>query len=223
MRLPTLRERANTRTMQDRLVWQAASLLLAYPDDGLAERLDTVDELLSHVSGPAAAMLARTVAALRAREPMAAAMDYVATFDMRRHCTMYLTYWTAGDTRNRGREMLEFAAAYREAGVQPPRAEAPDHLPVVLEFAATVDPQAGRRLLTEHRVPIDVLHGALADAKSPYEPTVAAVCATLPVPTDQDVRRAERLSKAGPPAEAVGLQPFTLTVPPRSAKGAPGV
>lgn len=208
--------------LQDRLVWQAASLLLAYPDDELPGRLDTVEELLSHIRGPAASLLGRTLAALRAREPMAAAMDYVATFDMRRHCTMYLTYWTAGDTRNRGREMVEFAAAYRESGVQPPRAEAPDHLPVVLEFAATVDPGAGRRLLTEHRVPIDVLRGALADAKSAYEPTVAAVCATLPAATDQDVRRAERLAKAGPPAEAVGLQPFNLTVPPRR-EGAPGV
>lgn len=207
------RTRANA--LQDRLVWQAASLLLAYPDDGLAGRLDTVDELRSHVGGPGAELLGATVAALRGREPMAAAMDYVATFDMRRRCTMYLTYWTAGDTRNRGREMLAFATAYREAGVEPPRSEAPDHLPVVLEFAATVDPGVGRRLLSEHRIPIDVLRGALADAESPYEPTVAAVCATLPVATDQDVRRAERLAKAGPPAEAVGLQPFTLTVPPR--------
>ena len=215
--------RGRTNTLQDRLVWQAASLLLAYPDDELSARLDTVDELLSHISGPAATLLGQTVAALRAREPMAAAMDYVATFDMRRHCTMYLTYWTAGDTRNRGREMVEFATAYREAGAQPPRAEAPDHLPVILEFAATVDPEVGRRLLSEHRVPIDVLRGALAEAKSPYEPVVAAVCATLPVPTDQDVRRAERLAKAGPPAEAVGLQPFNLTVPPRREGGAPGV
>lgn len=213
--LSGLRDRSSSRTMQDRLLWQAASLLLAYPDDGLAGRLDTVDELCGHLNGDAADLLGQTVSALRAREPMAAAMDYVATFDMRRRCTMYLTYWTAGDTRNRGREMLRFATAYRDAGVEPPRAEAPDHLPVVLEFAATVDPEAGRRLLSEHRIPIDVLRGALADAKSPYEPTVAAVCATLPVATDQDVRRAERLAKAGPPAEAVGLQPFTLTVPPR--------
>ncbi|OBB89684.1 nitrate reductase molybdenum cofactor assembly chaperone [Mycobacterium sp. 852002-40037_SCH5390672] len=213
--LSALRERSTTRSMQDRLVWQAASLLLAYPDDGLSGRLDAVDELLGHISGPPAALLAQTVAALRAVEPMAAAMDYVATFDMRRRATMYLTYWTAGDTRNRGREMLAFATAYREAGVQPPRAEAPDHLTVVLEFAATVDPEAGRRLLNQHRVPIDVLRAALADSKSPYEPTVAAVCETLPAATDQEVRRAERLAKAGPPAEAVGLQPFTLTVPPK--------
>jgi nitrate reductase molybdenum cofactor assembly chaperone NarJ/NarW len=213
--LAGVRDRVTSRAMRDRLVWQAASLLLAYPDDGQAERLDTVDELLDHIDGPAAALLGQTVAALRARDLMTAATDYVETFDMRRRCTMYLTYWTAGDTRNRGREMLVFATAYRDAGVEPPRKEAPDHLPVVLEFAAAVDPEVGRRLLTEHRVPIDVLRGALADAKSPYAHTVAALCETLPAATDQEVRRAERLAKAGPPAEAVGLQPFTLTVPPK--------
>lgn len=205
--------------MQDRLVWQAASLLLAYPDDGQSERLETVDALLAHIDGPAAALLEQTAAALRTSEPMAAAADYVETFDLRRRATMYLTYWTAGDTRNRGREMLAFASAYREAGVEPPRTEAPDHLPVVLEFAATVDPEVGRRLLIEHRIPIDVLHGALAAAKSVYRHTVAAICETLPTATDQEVRRAQRLARhlleAGPPAEAVGLQPFTLTVPPK--------
>ena len=188
--LSALRERSTNRVMQDRLVWQAVSLLLVFADDGLAGRLDAVDELLGHISGPPAALLQQTVAALRAREPMAAAMDYVATFDMRRRATMYLTYWTAGDTRNRGREMLAVATAYREAGVQPPGGEAPDHLTVVLEFAATVDPEVGRRLLDQHRVPIDVLRGALADAKSPYEPMRAAVGETLPAATDQELRRA---------------------------------
>ncbi len=218
--LQRIRPRQDT---EDRLVWQAASLLLAYPDDGHPQRLDVVDELLRHISGSAAALLGQTLAELRARDPMAAAMDYVATFDMRRRATMYLTYWTAGDTRNRGRAMLAFASAYRDAGVEPPRSEAPDHLPVVLEFAATVDPDVGRRLLTEHRIPIDVLRGALAEANSPYEPTVAAICETLPTATDQEARRAERLAEAGPPAESVGLQPFTLTVPPRRDKGAAGV
>jgi nitrate reductase delta subunit len=217
--LPNIRDRATSRAMQDRLVWQAASLLLAYPDDGQAERLDTVEELLDHISGSAAPLLQQTLSALHARDLMTAATDYVETFDLRRRCTMYLTYWTAGDTRNRGREMLVFATAYRDAGVEPPRKEAPDHLPVVLEFAATVNPDVGRRLLTEHRVPIDVVCGALADAKSPYQHTVAAVCETLPAATDQEVRRAERLAKAGPPAEAVGLQPFTLTVPPKRTEG----
>jgi nitrate reductase delta subunit len=152
------------------------------------------------------------------RSPQAAA-DYVETFDLRRRSTMYLTYWTAGDTRNRGREMHAFAQAYRDAGSRPPVDEAPDHLPVVLEFAATVDPVAGRRLLVEHRVPIDVLRDALTECGSPYAHTISGVCETLPAATDQEVRRAQRLAQAGPPAEAVGLQPFTLTVPPRRTEG----
>ena len=81
------------------------------------------------------------------------------------------------------------------------------------------DPDAGRRLLTEHRVPIDVLCTALTDMDSPYAHTVAAVCQTLPAATDRDVQRARHLTQAGPPAEAVGLQPFTLTVPPRRPEG----
>ena len=220
MRLLTrARDSVTARSLQDRLVWQCASLLLAYPDERLASRLDVVEELRAAVAGPAAGLLARTVEALRASDPMRAAADYVETFDMRRRSTMYLTYWTSGDTRNRGGEMLAFAQAYRNAGAQPPADEAPDHLPVVLEFAATVDPVAGRRLLVEHRVPIDVLQEALTESGSPYAHTVAGVCQTLPAATDQDVRRAQRLAQAGPPAEAVGLQPFTLTVPPRRTEG----
>lgn len=218
MRLLTpARERRGT--LQDRLVWQAASLLLAYPDDGHLARLNTVEKLLAHLSGPVAELLGRTLTALRGLDPMAAAARYVETFDMQRRATMYLTYWTAGDTRNRGKEMLSFADAYRAAGARPPRAEAPDHLPVLLEFAATVSPEIGRRLLVDHRVPIDVVARALTDAGSPYAHTIAAVCTTLPEADDGQARRAQRLAEAGPPVESVGLQPFTLTVPPKRGLG----
>jgi nitrate reductase molybdenum cofactor assembly chaperone NarJ/NarW len=207
--------RTRNHTLQDRLVWQSASLLLAYPDSRHAERLDTVECLAGHLTGPAATLLTRTVAALRYRDWLRAAADYVDTFDLHRRATMYLTYWTAGDTRNRGRQMHAFAAAYRDAGVEPPKDEAPDYLPVVLEFAATVDPDSGRRLLVAHRVPIDVLRKALVDMRSPYADVVSAVCETLPPATDIEIERARHLAEAGPPTEAVGLQPFTLTVPPR--------
>jgi nitrate reductase delta subunit len=214
-----LRARSREPELHDRLVWQAASLLLAYPDEELEERLDAVELLLSHLGGTVSELLRCTAAALRGSDALTVATEYVETFDMRRRSTMYLTYWTAGDTRNRGREMLTFALAYRDAGVERPKAEAPDHLPVVLEFAATVDPKVGRKLLIEYRVAIDVLLRALADAHSPYKHVIAAVCATLPPVTDQEERRAERLAREGPPAEAVGLQPFTLTVPPKRTGG----
>jgi nitrate reductase molybdenum cofactor assembly chaperone NarJ/NarW len=211
-----LKIRTRPDTLPHRLVWQCASLLLSYPDQ---DRLNTVDELLAHLDGDAADLLGRTATALKASDPLRAAAVYVDTFDLRRRTTMYLTYWTAGDTRTRGNAMLEFAAAYRDARVEPPQGEAPDFLPVVLEFAATVDPDVGCRLLTEHRVPIDVLREALTEMESPYAHAVAAVRETLPAATDRDGQRARQLAQAGPPAETVGLQPFTLTVPPRRAEG----
>lgn len=212
MKSATRSKRSQQRGFADRLVWQAASLLLAYPDEEHGERLDTVESLLTHLDGSAADLLGRTVTALRDTDALTAATDYVETFDMRRRSTMYLTYWTGGDTRNRGMQMLAFAATYRDAGVEPPRSEAPDHLPVLLEFAATVDPEAGRRLLIEHRIPIDVLLGSLTAAQSPYAHTIAAVCETLPSVTDQEVAQVRQLAQSGPPAEAVGLEPFSLSV-----------
>ena len=203
-------------TLHDRLVWQAASLLLAYPDRGHRERLDTVERLVAHLTGAAGALLSRTAAALRQTQPLEAETTYVDTFDLRRRSTLYLTYWTAGDTRNRGYHMLAFAQAYRDAGMTPPKGEAPDYLPVVLEFAATVDPQAGRRLLAAHRGPIEVLRKALCDRGSPYAQVITAVCDTLPGAAGAEV---DRLMQSGPPTETVGLQPFTLTVPPRRAEG----
>ncbi len=175
------------------------------------------DELLAHLDGPAANLLRSTADSRRAADPLRVAADYVDTFDMKRRTTMYLTYWTAGDTRGRGTAMLEFTKTYQSAGTPPPSGEAPDFLPLVLEFAATVDADAGRRLLVAYRVSIEILHAALTDMNSPYAGAVAAVSATLPAPTEQDVARACRLAEAGPPTEGVGLQPFTLTVPPRRA------
>ncbi|MFF0814137.1 nitrate reductase molybdenum cofactor assembly chaperone [Rhodococcus sp. NPDC003318] len=200
---------------QHRVVWQAASLLLAYPDADHHRRLDTVDELLAHLPEEAAQPLATAVRDLRRPSTLAAATTYVDTFDMRNRTTLLLTYWTDGDTRNRGAAILVFVRVYRAAGVEPPAGESADHLAVVLEFAATVDPDTGGRLLAAHRTAVDLLHERLRDAGSPYADVLGAVAATLPPATEVDRQRARELAQAGPPAESVGLQPFTLTVPPR--------
>ncbi|UTT50237.1 nitrate reductase molybdenum cofactor assembly chaperone [Rhodococcus gordoniae] len=221
MRLLRSRRAAPDRALHHRLVRQSASLLLAYPDEGHRERLGTVDQFLEHMTGPEKDMLATAARELGAKDLLSTAQQYVETFDLRRRSTMYLTYWTSGDTRNRGAEMHTFASVYRAAGVVPPAHESPDHLPVVLEFTANVDPASGEELLTRYRPALDVLHASLRDARSPYAQVVAAVCATLPPATDQEEERARRLAQAGPPRESIGLQPFTLTVPPRTGRMPP--
>ncbi|MFE1592931.1 nitrate reductase molybdenum cofactor assembly chaperone [Nocardia sp. NPDC058705] len=210
-----MRGRTARKAAEHRLTWQAASLLLAYPNADQHARLELVTELCDHLSPEQARPLLDTAAALRALSETAAAQQYVDTFDLRRRATLLLTYWTDGDTRNRGMAMLTFTEAYRTAGVAPPSSEVPDHLPVVLEFAATVDPIAGAALLTANRRAIHAIGLALDDENSLYAPTLAAVTATLPAATDSDLGWARRLVDTGPAAESVGLAPFTLTVPPR--------
>ena len=57
------------------------------------------------------------------------AEHYVAVFDMKRRCCPYLTYWTHGDTRNRGAALVRFKQVYRASGAVPRDDELPDHLP----------------------------------------------------------------------------------------------
>jgi len=203
-----------------RVVWQAASLLLAYPDEAFSRRLSVVDAALDTLPAPARDPLRQCVNRLAAVDPLDAAVRYVDTFDWRRRRTLFLTYYTAGDTRGRGVALLEFAQAYLAAGVTPPAGELPDHLAVVLEFAATVDEDAGHRLLAAHRTSIDLLHDGLRKMDSPYAAVVDAVAATLPPPTEQDLLRARRVAMQGPPAEAVGLDPYPTPGPmPARAPG----
>ncbi|HEX6871543.1 MAG TPA: hypothetical protein VF163_10645 [Micromonosporaceae bacterium] len=87
----------------------------------------------------------------------------------------------------------------------------------MLEFAATVDEDTGYQLLAGHRTSIDLLHQGLRTMDSPYADVVQAVAATLPPPGEQDLLLARRLIMQGPPAEAVGLDPY-----PRAGPAAPG-
>ena len=93
-----------------------------------------------------------------------------------------------------------------------PARELPDHLAVLLEFAATVDEHAGYDQLRKHRTPIDMLHDGLLRSSPIYAGVIAAVSATLPPPTAADLAEARRLAMQGPPVESVGLEPFALTI-----------
>jgi nitrate reductase delta subunit len=204
------RRGADERTADRRVVWQAASLLLAYPDEAFAQRLSLVEAAAGALPAPAGDSLRECVSRLAALDPVDAAVRYVDTFDWRRRRTLFLTYYTAGDTRGRGMALLEFASAYRAAGAIPPAGELPDHLAVVLEFAATVDEDAGFRLLAAHRTSIDLLLDGLRRLDSPYAAVIATVAWTLPPPSEQDLLTARRLAMQGPPAEAVGLDPYPV-------------
>jgi nitrate reductase molybdenum cofactor assembly chaperone NarJ/NarW len=191
-----------------RVTLLAASVLLAYPDDDLLGRLPLVRDALTGVPDAAAEPLLRLCEHLESTPLDRLQQDYVETFDLRRRCSPYLTYFSHGDTRKRGMALLRFTHAYRSAGAEFTGDELPDHLAVVCEFAATADLELGLRLLAENRAGVELLHRALVDARSPYAGVLDAVRAVLPDPAPRDLERALELARTGPPEEEVGLEPF---------------
>ncbi len=189
------------------LTWQLGSVLLSYPDNELVASLPGLHALTGALPAQHAEPLRRFLGYAQGARPLELAAHYVETFDHRRRCCPYLTYYAHGDTRKRGLALLAFKNAYRLAGLELRADELPDHLSVVLEFAAT-DPAAGRRLLIDHRAGIELLRLGLEDASSPYVDVLRAVTSTLPPLAGPDRQAVARLAAAGPPAEQVGLQPF---------------
>lgn len=191
--------------------WQAHSLLLAYPDEQFEERLALAGRVAATLPEPVARPLLRftTHAGQTAGTDLATA--YVATFDHRKRCCLYLTYYAHGDTRKRGIGLLRLKQTYAAAGWRLGDEELPDHLAVVLEFAST-DPEAGHRLLTEHRAGLELLRLALNDDGSPWAHVLDSVSATLPDLVGDEREAVMRLAADGPPEEQVGLDPYASPV-----------
>jgi nitrate reductase delta subunit len=197
----------------------AAAWLLWYPDEELDGRLDEIEAVCAFAPDSVGAPLLDFVSHLRFSDRTALQRHYVDTFDTKRKACPYLTYWTDGDTRNRGLALLRFKQAYIEAGFELSNAELPDHLSVVLEFAARGDRLTGDALLVEHRVSIGLLREALAGLESPYAGVVDAVLATLPAMTDEIRERMASLARMGVPQESVGLEPFAMAPTLESSGG----
>jgi nitrate reductase delta subunit len=190
----------------------AAAWLLSYPDATVLERLDSIAAVVDELPAATGAPLAAFLAHLSGTPLSDLQAHYVTVFDMKRKACPYLTYWTDGDTRNRGRAILRFKQAYLEAGYDLGSEELPDHLSVVLEFAAIGDTLTGEALLAEHQDAIHLLRDALATMESAYVHVLDAVVATLPRLTPELRERMAHIAASGPPVESVGLEPFGVSV-----------
>jgi nitrate reductase molybdenum cofactor assembly chaperone NarJ/NarW len=190
------------------LAWQAQSLLLSYPDAEFADRLPLARRVAAAVSRPVGDPLRRFLDQAARSGPQDLAADYVATFDHRKRCCLFLTYYSHGDTRKRGMALLRLKQTYAAAGLRLAAGELPDHLAVMLEFAATAGPGTGERLLTDHRAGLELLRLALHDAHSPWADVLDSVSATLPPLSGGQRTAVARLAADGPPEEKVGLAPF---------------
>jgi nitrate reductase delta subunit len=181
--------------------WALLSFALRYPEPGARSLL--AGEVAALPAGPAREALERFLAGWDGDPSV-----YVETFDLRRRASLYLTYYAHGDTRERGMALLRLKKLYRAAGLPMESKELPDHLCVMLAFAALAPPGHGEALLAQHRAEIELLRLSLHDLASPYAHVLDAVAGALPPLSVSERSEVARLAREGPPDEAVGLEPY---------------
>lgn len=201
--------RAARRTHVKAVIHQAASVLLGHPDQDFFERLPLVARAVAELpKGTARTELLEFCEHASSTPELELSAHYVDVFDLRRRRTLHMTYYTDGDTRRRGHALAEIKRVYAQSGWRVHVRELPDHLAVMLEFAARGDAEAGQGLLVQHRAGLDLLSEALREYGTPCTRVVDAVRDTLPAPRRADEERMRALAKEGPPAEDVGMEPY---------------
>ena len=183
---------------QRRITAMAASLLLDYPGGDLAEKLAAVDTHLDQLPPAIAAEFAAFTDAARGLGLRGMEEHYVDTFDQRRRCSLFLSYYSVGDTRQRGTAILAFRQALAQLGFEERREELPDHLCVVLEAVALSEGN-------QHAQTVEVLRAALSGIGSPFAHLVVAVAMALPEIDAETTHNYLDLIRSGPPAELVGI------------------
>jgi nitrate reductase delta subunit len=187
--------------------WAVLPLALRYPDPATHATLR--EEVEAVAPGPARAALERFLEGWD-DDVAALAAWYVETFDLRRRAALELTYYAHGDRRERGLALLRIKKLYRVAGLPLGTPELPDHLTVMLAFAALAPPAYGVALLTEHLPALELLRLSLHDLRSPYAHLLDVVMSGLPALGVADRAEVARLTHEGPPEEAVGLELYGL-------------
>ncbi|MDT0300811.1 nitrate reductase molybdenum cofactor assembly chaperone [Streptomonospora wellingtoniae] len=205
---------ADEEAVAEAVVRRSASLLLGPPDGRFFERLPLIRRALLELPAIAARRALTDLCEHAAAVPEAELRaQHARTFDPRRFRTLHLLDHAESDARRRRRVRVRIAGLYADRGWRTTGTEEPDHLAVVLEFAARCDPGRGERLLGRLRPGMERLIGATADLGTPYARALDAVRATLP-PAGRGtapVARAERAHVGGPDGAVAAL--------PRQARG----
>lgn len=160
---------------------RALARLLAYPDAALRAHLGELLDALrteQRLNDARLAGLSRLVSQLEGADGYEVESDYVELFDRGRATSLHLFEHVHGDSRERGQAMVDLVQTYEQAGLhlQPDNGgELPDYLPLVMEFASTLDASAAQGFTGEFAHILNALYAALLKRRSLYAHIPAAV------------------------------------------------
>lgn len=198
-----------TASEADAVVYQVASVLMRYPDTDIYAMLPELRALAAEIQHEQLVAAIDAVKDWYDSAPLEeVAASYVQEYDLSRRHSFHLSYWTEGDTRRRGEALTRFKKMYRDSGmVTNLHGELPDYLPLVLEFTALVDSRAGRASLQAYRASLELLRLALRDDHLAFYQLIQCVCDTLPGESPETAQEIQKMARANPPEESVGLNP----------------
>jgi len=179
----------------------ALSALLEYPDAEVRAAHDELAAALRDAAILSRGRLTELRALLRqfgSLDPYELEARYVATFDHgRRSTSLHLFEHVHGDSRDRGGALVDLQQTYERAGLRLNSGELPDHLTVLLQFAATLPDAQARAFVGETAHLLNPLCAALRARRSPYASVIAALLELLgqrpqpvPVPEEPDLDEA---------------------------------
>lgn len=157
------------------------SALLEYPEEELIAALPSLYGVLRQGFEAAEVLvLERFMRRLAGLDITEAQADYVQTFDLTPEHALHLTHHLFGDDKNRGPALIDLAEYYKQYGLEIAANEGsfrelPDYLPLVLEFAAQLEPDEARLFLSKWTKVLNQLAANLEKAGSPYAPLVHLV------------------------------------------------
>lgn len=153
------------------LTFRVLAVLLHYPDQAL---LDNAEELVAalrredFLQGGELATVTEFISQLRRRDLLEAQALYVDTFDRGRSRSLHLFEHVHGESRERGKAMVELLQVYRRAGFDICMPELPDYVPLFLEFLSTLPLEEALDWLGQTGHLLQTLHARLAERASPY-------------------------------------------------------
>ena len=155
-------------------LYRAISALLDYPDASLRAALPEIGALVAasaELSDPERASLLGVLSWMENLDPLDLEAVYVQTFDLTPEHDLHLTYhlFEEGD-RERGPAMIHLAEHYESYGLATVGKELPDYLPLILEYAATLDDDEAKVFLGSAAHAIETLTENLEKIQSPYAP-----------------------------------------------------
>ena len=158
-------------------LYKIMSALLEYPDQALKAAIPEIADLLQDevLSAEEAAVIRKFTEWMSEMDVTDLQASYVRTFDMTPEHSLHLTHHLFGDDRGRGPALIDLTEYYREYGLVADGKELPDYLPLVLEFASTLDPVEAKVFLSQTVKVLTQLAMNLEKAESPYAPLVRII------------------------------------------------